>query len=147
MLGERPVAEYGIALAALGALIFVVRAILNYLTFVHNNPQKESQTNNFASIKDRFIVGAKQIDDISEQIDDMFRTWSPERAKQMTDTHTYILKMETLEMHKHETMKELLKESRKTNALLEKFIALQTQEHNIIIRDIGARKNSFSAPR
>jgi len=159
MLGERPVAEYGIALAALGALIFVVRAILNYLTFVHNNPQKASSNNSFASFKDRFIVGAKQIDDISEQIDAMFMIWSPDRAKQMSETHAFT--KETLGMHKvydseqrpvwwmpaklDETLKELLKESKKTNTLLEKFIALNTAEHNIIIRDIRATQKPWES--
>jgi len=162
MLGERPVAEYGIALAALGALIFVVRAILNYLTFVHNNPQKGSLLNNgFASFKDRFIVGAKQIDDISKQIDAMFIIWSPDRAKLISETHAFT--KETLTMHKvydseqrpvwwmpaklDETLKELLKESKKTNVLLEKFIALQTQEHNIIIKDIREKSNPWNPPK
>ena len=136
MLGERPAAEYGIALAALGALIFVVRAVLNYLTYVHNHPQKEGHLNGFASFKDRFVVGAKQIDDISDSINKMELMWSPDRATQMTDTHSY--SKEALVIHKAEqkSINDLLVETRKTNALLEKFIALNTQEHNIIIRDI-----------
>ena len=164
MLGERPVAEYGIALAAIGALIFVVRAILNYLTFVHNNPQKEPQVNNFTSFKDRFVVGAKQIEHIGEQIDKIVTIWNPDRARQSDEIHDYTKKTwnihdvydttqrpvwwmpakigETMEKIER-SMGDLLKESKRTNILLEKFIALNTQEHNIIIRDIRANSNLF----
>ena len=143
MLGERPAAEYAVALAAIGALIFVVRAILNYLVYIHNNPVKQNSINGNAIMKSHVEV-------IASQMDDMVKMWSPDRAKQMTETHDWTKK--TLDLHQvydseqrpvwwmpaklDETLKDLLKECRKTNTLLEKFIALNTQEHNIIIRDI-----------
>jgi len=137
MLGERPIAEYGIVLAALSVLVLVIRAILSHLRYVHDT------TPTFPISGNGDVLMRADIKGLKIQMDDMYKIWIPDRAKQISDTHTYILKMETLDMHKSETMKELLKESKKTNVLLEKFIALNTAEHNIIIRDIRATQKPW----
>lgn len=120
MLGERPAAEYGIVIAALGVLLFLVRALLAHWKHVHDTTQKGSGNGD--------VIMRAHVEDNARQIDKLVGLWGPERAKQMSETHASLLKMETLNIHKDEVMKDLLKESRKTNTLLERFITLNTHQ-------------------
>lgn len=106
-------------------VIMLLREILPYLTKTGNGQS----------------VMKSQIDDIARQMDKMVLMWSPERAKQMSETHT--LAKETLDMHKvnrehdrelskqkhkeqQERLKECVAEQKKTNTYLERLITLST---------------------
>lgn len=138
MTPENTFKDYGVAVLALTALIFIFKYVFAYLTHAHSTKSGGSGNG--------FSVMKAHVEDIANQMNEQAKIWTPEKAKQIDAIRSET--KENLKMHLvfgkdnipvwhnreevHETQKELVIEVRKNTA--------ETKITNSLLRQIVTQR-------